>query len=236
MLQNCAVKLNGKHTYADYGLYVTNTNPVSPPEVWVNSIAIPGRNGNIDLTQALTGYTVYRNREIRLELGGKKRAEEWTGFMSRFLNELHGKMVEVIFDNDPQYYYVGRAKVESDYERGNTVARFTVTIDAEPYKQDIQSTTDMWLWDSFSFVDGVIRYYAAIEIDGETSVRIIGSPMPVIPTITASAAMTVEFGGEQYELNEGANKVYDIVLHDQEYILKFTGNGTASINYRPGRL
>lgn len=236
MLQNCAAKLNGKHTYADYGLYVTNTNPVSPPEVRVNSIPIPGRNGNIDLTQALTGYTVYGNREIRLELGGKKREEEWAGFMSRFINEMHGKNVEVIFDEDPQYYYVGRAAVEADYERGNTVARFTVSINAEPYKYDIQSTTEPWLWDTFSFVDGIIRYYASVIVDGEKDVRVIGSPMPVIPIMTASTAMTIRFEGEQYALAEGINKVYDIVLYDQEYILKFTGNGTVSINYRSGRL
>ena len=154
MYQNYSATLNGKHTYTDYGLYVTNTNPVEPPEVKAEYIEVPGRNGQIDLTEALTGYTVYNNRQIVLELGGRKRSQEWPGFMSNFLNDLHGKPVKVIFDNDPSYYYQGRATVESDYEKGNEIARFTLTINAEPYKYSNQSTTEPWLWDPFSFVDG----------------------------------------------------------------------------------
>ena len=56
MFSNNSAKINNKHTFRDYGLYVTNTNPVSPPEAKTEYIEIPGRNGAIDLTEALTGY------------------------------------------------------------------------------------------------------------------------------------------------------------------------------------
>ena len=236
MYPNYAATLNGKHTYTDYGLYVTNNDPVEPPEVKAEYIEIPGRNGQIDLTEALTGYTVYNNRQIVLELGGKKRSQDWPGFMSNFLNELHGQSVTVIFDNDPSYYYVGRATVESDYEKGNEIARFTLTINAEPYKYSNQSTTEPWLWDPFSFVDGVIRYYNQIQVDGTAQIQVLGSEMPVIPVFTTSAAMQVEFGGKTYDLAAGNNKIYDIVLMNQAYTLTFTGTGTVSINYKTGRL
>ena len=236
MYPNYAATLNGKHTYTDYGLYVTNNDPVEPPEVKAEYIEIPGRNGQIDLTEALTGYTVYNNRQIVLKLGGKKRSQDWPGFMSNFLNELHGQSVTVIFDNDPSYYYVGRATVESDYEKGNEIARFTLTINAEPYKYSNQSTTEPWLWDPFSFVDGVIRYYNQIQVNGTAQIRVIGSEMPVIPIFTASAAMQVQFDGKTYDLAAGSNKIYDIVLMNQAYTLTFTGTGTVSINYKAGRL
>ena len=236
MYPNYAATLNGKHTYTDYGLYVTNNDPVEPPEVKAEYIEIPGRNGQIDLTEALTGYTVYNNRQIVLELGGKKRSQDWPGFMSNFLNELHGQSVTVIFDNDPSYYYVGRATVESDYEKGNEIARFTLTINAEPYKYSNQSTTEPWLWDPFSFVDGVIRYYNQIQVDGTAQIQVLGSEIPVIPIFTASAAMQVQFNGQTYDLAAGNNKIYDIVLMDQAYTLTFTGTGTVSINYMAGGL
>lgn len=236
MYPNYAATLNGKHTYTDYGLYVTNNDPVEPPEVKAEYIEIPGRNGQIDLTEALTGYTVYNNRQIVLELGGKKRSQDWPGFMSNFLNELHGQSVTVIFDNDPSYYYVGRATVESDYEKGNEIARFTLTINAEPYKYSNQSTTEPWLWDPFSFVDGVIRYYNQIQINGTTQIQVMGSEMPVIPLFIASAAMQIQFGGKTYDLTAGNNKIYDIVLMNQAHTLTFTGTGTVSINYKTGRL
>ena len=236
MYPNYAATLNGKHTYTDYGLYVTNTNPVEPPEVKAEYIEVPGRNGQIDLTEALTGYTVYNNRQIVLELGGRKRSQDWPGFMSNFLNDLHGKKVKVVFDNDPSYYYQGRATVESDYEKGNEIARFTLTINAEPYKYSNQSATEPWLWDPFSFVDGVIRYYNQIQVDGTAQIQVLGSEMPVIPVFTTSAAMQVEFGGKTYDLAAGNNKIYDIVLMNQAYTLTFTGTGTVSINYKVGRL
>ena len=236
MYPNYAATLNGKHTYTDYGLYVTNTNPVEPPEVKAEYIEVPGRNGQIDLTEDLTGYTVYNNRQIVLKLGGRKRSQDWPGFMSNFLNDLHGKSVKVIFDNDPSYYYQGRATVESDYEKGNEIARFTLTINAEPYKYSNQSTTEPWLWDPFSFVDGVIRYYNQLQVDGTAQIQVLGSEMPVIPVFTTSVAMQVEFGGKTYDLAAGNNKIYDIVLMNQAYTLTFTGTGTVSINYKTGRL
>ena len=236
MYPNYAATLNGKHTYTDYGLYVTNTNPVEPPEVKAEYIEVPGRNGQIDLTEALTGYTVYNNRQIVLELGGRKRSQDWPGFMSNFLNDLHGKSVKVIFDNDPSYYYQGRATVESDYEKGNEIARFTLTINAEPYKYSNQSTTEPWLWDPLSFVDGVNRYYNQLQVDGTAQIQVLGSEMPVIPVFTTSAAMQVKFGGKTYDLAAGNNKIYDIVLMNQAYTLTFTGTGTVSISYKTGRL
>lgn len=236
MYKNTACTLNGKHTYRDYGLYVTNISPVSPPEVRREVITIPGRNGEIDLTEALTGYPIYGNREITLELGGKKRPEEWWGFMSRFLNEIHGRRVRVIFDDEQNYYYVGRAVVESDYERGNWIGRFTVTISAEPYKYSVTGTDEKWLWDPFSFVDGVVREYAEIPVKGTLDYTIVGSQMPVIPVFTASTDMTVQFEGETYNLKQGSNTIYDIVLKNQEYHLIFKGNGTVTISYKAGRL
>lgn len=60
--------------------------------------------------------------------------------------------------------------------------------------------------------------------------------MPVIPEFIVSSNMTVEFEGNTYQLSAGKNKVYDIVILNKEYQVKFTGNGTVSVSYRKGRL
>jgi predicted phage tail component-like protein len=236
MMNYDGVSLNGKHTNYDYGLYVTNTNPVAPPVAKTQHIEVPGRNGNIDITEALTGYTIYGNREITLQLGGKKIENAWPSFMSNFINEIHGKQVKVIFDDNPDYYYIGRATVESDYTRGNRIATFTVTIDAEPYKYEVLSTIDAWKWDSFSFVNGIIRQYNNIAVSGSREYTVTGSEMPIIPVFVASSNMTVAFEGKTYQLKAGENKLYDIVIQNKQYQLTFTGNGTVSIIYRAGRL
>ena len=218
MYQNNACRLNGKHTFYDYGLYVGNANAVSPPEPKTQYIEVPGRNGDIDLTEALSGRTVYKNRTITLQLGGKKPPGEWDQFISDFLNEIHGKMVTVEFDRDPDWYYVGRATVEDDYERGNYIGRFTVKINAEPYK--------------YSRIDRLPE----LTVDGSASQRAVGSPLRVVPEFVCSAAMTLTLDGKTYDLAEGSNKLTDIVFEDKEYNLTFAGNGTVQVIYKRGRL
>lgn len=235
MFRNEACTINGKHTYRDYGLYVANSMPVSPPVVRRQTVEVPGRNGDVDLTEALTGYPLYDNRQITLVLNGKKPHKDWPKFISSFLNEVHGKKVRVIFDNDPNYYYEGRAEVEAEITRGEEVCSFQVIVDVAPYKLRTDET-DGWIWDTFSFEDGEIIDYSEIAISGETEVKVQVEAMPVIPVITASAAMTVEYRGKTYSLTAGENKVYGITLMQGENELTFTGTGTVGIRYRNGRL
>ena len=236
MFQNTSATINDKHTFDHYGLYVTNTNPVAPPKAKMQHISIPGRNGLLDITDALSGYTIYENRIITLKLGGKKKKELWPSFMSTFQNEIHGKRVKIVFDEEQDYYYVGRATVNPDYERTGEIATFTVTIDAEPYKYSLVDSLEPWKWDPFSFVDGVIQSYSDLVVTGTLECKIAGSEMPVIPEFIVSSNMTVEFEGNTYQLSPGRNKIYDIVILNKEYQVKFNGNGTVSVSYRKGRL
>jgi hypothetical protein len=48
--------------------------------------------------------------------------------------------------------------------------------------------------------------------------------------------MTVRYDGKDYELKQGTNKIYDIVIKEGENPLMFTGTGTVTISYRGGIL
>ena len=56
------------------------------------------------------------------------------------------------------------------------------------------------------------------------------------PTITTTAAMSVTWEGKTYNLVEGVNKVYDLILNEGENILTFKGNGSVLIDYVGGSL
>lgn len=218
MYQNNACTINGKHTYRDWGLYVVNAAAISPPELKTQYIEVPGRDGDIDLTDALAGHPVYKNRTITLQLGGKRAPGTWERFLSDFMAELHGQKVEVIFDRDPDWYFVGRATVGSDLSIGQEIGQFTLTINAEPYK--------------YSRADSLPE----ITVDGSATVRVQGSAMQVVPEIICSDAMTLTIGRNSYDLKAGSNKNYDIVLKNNVYNFTFTGNGTVQIKYRRGKL
>ena len=84
--------------------------------------------------------------------------------------------------------------------------------------------------------DVIVRGYSEISVSGSLTLEVIGSDMPIVPEITCSAAMNVEIGGQVFELVEGVNKNYDIVLGSGRNMMKFTGNGTVSIDFRGGVL
>lgn len=104
--------LNGKHTWKNYGLVVSNTDMVGMPKPKTLIVEIPGSSKRLDLTEALTGRCEYEGRTLSFTLGGIGKIESWAGRLRAFLDEIHGKHVKVILDSEPEYYFEGRAEVK----------------------------------------------------------------------------------------------------------------------------
>lgn len=230
-----SVKINDIHMLNDLGLALSRTDCVQPPEPKINSIDIPGADGIIDLTESLVGRTLYNNRIITMEFGRGLEKNKWPTMYSRVQSLFHGKQVKVIFDDDSEYYYSGRAAV-SDYTRTQMLGTMVITVNAEPYKYEMYGGLDDWLWDPFSFQTGIIRNYKDIMVSGTRNIRIIGRDKVIVPLIISNAAMTVTFKGTKYNIVAGNNKIYDIEIFEGDNTLTFTGNGLISIDYRGGIL
>lgn len=229
------VKINDYHMLNDLGLALSRTDCVQPPEVKTHIEDIPGADGAADLTDSLIGRPTYYNREIKMEFGRGLDRLKWPAMYSRIMELFHGKKVKVIFDDDPSYYYTGRAAV-SDYNRIQTLGTILITVTAEPYKYELLSSLDDWLWDLLDFDNGVVRDYKDLKVDGQLNVRIVGRSKVIVPLIISDTEMIVEWHGVQYPLVAGNNKIYDIEIEDGENTITFIGTGTISIDYRGGIL
>lgn len=229
------VKINDTHMLKDLGLALSRTDCVQPPEPKTNIIDIPGADGLIDLTESLSGRTLYNNRVITMEFGRGLEKSAWPTMYSKIQSLFHGKQVKVIFDDDTEYYYLGRATV-SDYARTQMLGTLTITVSAEPYKYEMFGGLDDWLWNPFNFQTGIIRSYKNLAVSGTRNVRIIGRDKITVPLIVSSASMTVTFKGNTYNIVAGNNKIYDIEIVEGDNTLTFTGYGTISIDYRGGIL
>ena len=170
-----------------------------------------------------------------MEFGRGLKKNAWPTMYSKVQSLFHGKQVKVIFDDDTEYYYSGRATV-SNYTRFQTLGTFTITVNADPYKYEIYGGLDDWLWDPFNFQTGIIRSYKNIIVSGTREVRIIGRDKVIVPLIISNTSMTVTFNGITYSIVAGNNKIYDIEIVEGENVLIFTGTGTISIDYRGGIL
>lgn len=229
------ILIGDRHTEDDWGLIWTDVD-ISAPGVQTNYKTVPGRDSLLDLTEVF-GYGVrYTNRTVKNTfVMYDPLNKRWYNLYSEIFDYCHGKQMKVILDSDPSYYYFGRMAVEAK-KKDQVHAIFTITCNAEAYKYDIISAADDWLWDPFSFVDGVARGYKDIDVKGTTTVTVIGSTIRVIPMITASAAMTVTFDEHTYNLAPGVNRVIDIYLTSGENQLTFTGTGTVTIDFKGRRL
>lgn len=227
------VMIGDKHTYDDFGLRIKRVT-VGFPKVKENMFDLPGADGYIDMTDYFG--THYENRNIEIECDIEDRSyARWAAVISDVSNYLHGKKNEIIFDWDNGYYYVGRGEVETDKE-DRIFSGITLKFDCEPYKYELSSSSEDWLWDPFDLEIGIIREYGNIQVDGTLSLVVIGSPMSTVPEIICSSDMTLRYEGETYNLSAGTNYIPDIEIKEGEHTMTFTGNGTVTVSYRGGSL
>lgn len=220
-------------TYDDWGLKLRHLI-VGMPEAKTNSADIPGADGVLDLTEAM-GPVRYKNRELQMVFDVPGTPDKWHNITSMIANHLHGQRLKVILDTDPYYYYIGRLSLDSG-KSNYLINQITISGDMDPYKYELQSSMEDWLWDPFNFRTGIIRNYKNLNVSGSRTVNIIGRRKPIVPTIITNAAMAVTYLGKRYELQAGEQKVYGIMITEGANYLVFSGEGTVSIDYRGGIL
>ena len=110
---------------------------LSPPEPKTYTVDIPGGDGVIDLTSALTGDVAYSNRSQSFTFMVVD-PDSFERVKTDVSNFLHGKSFDYQMTMDPGYTYHGRFSVteysHAVYAYPGLVGVFTVDVDADPYK------------------------------------------------------------------------------------------------------
>lgn len=234
-----SITFGDKNTWDDWHL-IPATRPVfNPPEIKTHYVDIPGANGQIDLTESLTGYPLYENRTGSWEFNVVNGYQDWDVLYSEILAYLHGKTMKAYLEDNPYFYFEGRFEVNK-WTSDKWWSKITIDYDVYPYKKEPNTSLEPWLWDPFDFEYGIIREYADLVVDGSLSLEILGRQEPIVPEITvdsdSGSGMTVKVGSKTYELSEGVNVIPNIVIGEANVTLIFTGNGTVSVKYQGGML
>ena len=227
------VLFNDMHTFNDFKLFVQSIS-ISEATIKEQSIDIPGADGKLDFSETLTGDVKFNNRTIKIQLSNRKDINYFQEY-SRIQNLLHGKKMKIRLSDDLNFYYIGRVKVK-EYITETLLKNIEIECDVEPYKYDINSSLDDWLWDPFDFESGIINQTKDIKVEGSKEVIIYGRRKKVIPKITCDNELQVIFNSKTYNLLPGTQKVLNIEICEGMNTLKFIGNGTVSIEYKGGSL
>lgn len=128
------VTFGNRHSYRAFGLFLKSRPYIAPPKPKNKLIEVPGSDIILDLTESLTGKVHYGMREGKFEffvVGGRPK---WSAVYAAILNELHGKRLQIVLDDDPNYYWIGRVEID-EMESDKKTATIVLTAQLEPYKR-----------------------------------------------------------------------------------------------------
>lgn len=233
-----------KHTYKDFGLLMTDRKIGHAP-LKKKQINVPWRDGILEYTQ-IGGRTYYDNRELSYTFKIQDE-EKYQQIHSEFSEYAHGKILRIKDDEYPSYYFYGICDV-GDLSKDKKNRKFTLTVDAEPYRYSFSSSTEDILWDDVYFPTTVFREIGTkgvITVTDSAEVTIRKGGRDVVPVFTVSgneASITLrKYIGSSLKktvtLNTGRNRFPDLtVCGASDVRLRFIGSGTVRIEYKEARL
>lgn len=135
MLINALV--NGVETREFFGLRVDEgedgtgvKRPVAAPKT--EMIDVPGMSGNLDVSEAFTGYPVYETITVEVPLVVAD-VDLWDRMKLSFLREVSGQQIRLSFSDDPGRYFYGRATI-ADYTDRSITKGFLLSVSADPFR------------------------------------------------------------------------------------------------------
>lgn len=196
-LPNNRLIVNGVDLSIRFQMVLLDGYTLEPPEPKTYTVDIPGGNGVIDLTEALTGDVAYKNRkqEFTFAVIDVKNFEKVKTEVSNFL---HGRAFDYTMTMDPGYTYHGRFSVDSysheAYANG-LLGQFKITVDANPYK---------------------LKEHCAYRLNatGGKLYRFESGRRPVHPVLECTQPCFVAFKGVETLIPSGTYRLNDIVFHN----------------------
>lgn len=207
---------NEKSAYYDWNIILTKAE-IPLPKAKTSTVNIKGADGVLDLSEVLTGDILYDNRTIKLTFEMMDDADYYD-LITTISNYLHGKKITINLSNDEDYYYTGRASINS-WQCVKRKGKIVINVDAEPYKYS------------------VIKTVRTINVTGKTkTITLINNRKRVCPTLDVTGTITLTINGVDYELSEGTQRLINFNLSEGNNTIQVSGNGTLIISYRQGAL
>lgn len=207
------IRFNGKHSYSDYGLFLSEQPNFGSPEPKIHTVDIPGRDSELDFSEAATGEVVYSNREMEFTFATMIPQERRAELQSELLNDIHGQVVEIIYDLDPDYHYTGRATVEFE-DLLSWKMRVIIHVDAQPYK--LQNRYTVRGMTPTEFTSETVLLGRGTKNQRTNSILTFGTPEAPALDLTAFTKLTfywtdnVGYGAAKIQIVDGDGDMYTL--------------------------
>ena len=248
-----SVTFGEKNTWDDWCIVPVSRPLFVPPKQKTVILDIPGASSSMDLSEALTGYPLFEDREGSMEFIVMNDFRPWQEAYSDIMGYLHGRRMRVRLEDDPGWYYEGRFAVNA-WKSQKDYSRIVIDYRVGPYKWSEETSCGDWLWDPFSFRTGAISavWFKDIPVDSisswieKTFPPGLTGEAPVSPEIviqgSGAAGVDIRFVNPTVRidatrhLTDGRHLIPDFLFVGGEEKIYLKGAGMVSIDFHRGRL
>lgn len=203
------------HTADDWGL-ILNSKDIKTPTRKIVKVSVDGRDGDINLSRALTGEMRYNNREASFTfLVTEGSYEEREELLDEIRNNIDGYELQIIDPDKPDYYLVGECGV-SDVVNNKAYGSFKITADCEPYYYAKNETR---------------RVVTLTATDTEINLTNKGRKT-LSPTVIVEGEATIGYGATVETLGTGTYKLTSLYMRKGVTTVTVRGSGSVTFVYR----
>lgn len=204
--------LNGPWTLTGWTL--------TPAEQRTQFVEVPGRDGELDLSTALTdGAPRYGNRTLTatFERSDGTRLEREAA-INTMVNWLDGWRVDIRLPDDELHYITGRVHVAKNYN-DPAHAAITVTAVCDPWRYNNYETV-------LSMTAGTSPVEARLTNEGRRTV------VPTLAITGEGASVLLAYGAYSWTLGAGVYQLPDLIVPQGGITITYSGTGALSFTYR----
>lgn len=209
----------GTYDTALYGPWTLSSWSFPEPDYQSNLVTVPGRDGPLDLSTALTGTPRYGSRTLTatLECSEGTRVDRLI-LVHDIINRLDGLRMDIVLPDDPTRYVTGRVSVKMNYCDA-VHASVTVTAVCDPWKfNKLETVAELTVTTE--------KRVAALSNTGRRTVI----PDVIVSGEGASVSLSCDSGS--WNLNTGSYRLLDLRLEPGLMLLTYSGSGEITISYR----
>src|SRR5690625_5026438 len=228
-------RYNGKHTYDDFGITVSEKD-VGYPEKNKIKVAVPFSNIEYDFSEVY-GDQTYTERPITFVLNvidkhvlnDTQRVNALETSLVNWLMNSNGKQ-RLYDDAMPGYYYLAEVEGGLNFDELWNHGKLTVVFTAYPFMISEHAEGND-IWDTFNFELDVAQI-TEFEVNGSLEVVLynVGTPN-ISPSIEASSPMEVIKDNTTYNIPSGTSKSDEFRLRSGENNLTIKGNGSIKFKF-----
>ncbi|MCW6665316.1 hypothetical protein NHG32_06440 [Aerococcaceae bacterium NML191219] len=189
---------------------------ITLPKPKLIKVSVPGRDGDLDMSEALTGYVNYHNREIKVQLGLTGSEVECEAKKQYLLNLVAGNEIKIRFSH-LSGYFEGRCQ-SMQAVRSHRHYMVELVFDCQPYRLAESETT-----------------YTLSLTNTEQSLRCANDTMPVVPTIVTTGITTIKFKSKTYSVQKGTHRL-GFIFGKGVNVISASGTGMLTVRFRKGVL